>query len=212
MQIIPSILVQNVADFQACFDGLENSAPHIQLDIADGEFVNNTTWADPKFFKDLKTNITIELHLMLAHPLVEISKWNEVANVTKILFHLESNDDIYEVISVIKTSGREVGIVLNPTTPIDKLATFVNELDTVMLMGVTPGKQGQTFIPETLNRLREVKTLYQNLFVELDGGVNESTLPEIIQTGVDAVCPGSAIFGNDRSPKENVERMKKDFS
>jgi len=75
-------------------------------------------------------------------------------------------------------------------------------------MGVVPGKQGQRFIPETIERIQEARKRFPHLFIELDGAVNEETLEDIVGSGVNAVCPGSAIFGNERKPAENVARMR----
>ncbi len=97
---------------------------------------------------------------------------------------------------------------MNPETKLDDVEPYLDKLEGVMFMGVHPGKQGQKFIPETIDRIKEMKLKQSNHFVELDGGVNEDTLAEIIPTGVDAICPGSAVFGNERKPEENIERMR----
>ena len=81
-----------------------------------------------------------------------------------------------------------------------------------MFMGVVPGKQGQPFIPETIDRIKAARERWPALYIELDGAVNEDTLPDIATTGVNAICPGSAIFGNDRKPAENVGRMREQIS
>ncbi len=208
MQIIPSILVPDEQTFLDWSSSVEDCLSMIQLDIADGQFVNNTTWADPEVVGE-NLQIDCELHLMVQNPLEEARKWEGIQQVKRVLVHYESNpEDVGNILAQIHSYGWEVGLVLNPGTPLDVIENLAEEVDSLMLMGVVPGKQGQSFIPETIDRLKACREKYPNLFIELDGAVNENTLPDIVETKINAICPGSAIFGNDREPKENVERMR----
>ncbi|MBU0597012.1 hypothetical protein KKA94_02510 [Patescibacteria group bacterium] len=211
MKIIPSILVKTKDEFINQVNSVSSEVDQIQLDIADGNFVKTKTWADPKVVKD-SGNINIELHLMVEHPLQEIKKWTHVPQITRILFHFESSDNIENVIESIHANNWEASIVLNPGTKLSKIEPYLDSLEGLMFMGVEPGSQGQKFIPETIDRIKEFKMKQSVHFVELDGGVNEGTLPEIISSGVDAVCPGSAIFGGDKKPEENIEKMREIIS
>lgn len=206
-QIIPSILVQSEDEFRKCLDGLSGAVPHVQLDIADGVFVPNATWGNPDVIRKLK-KITVELHLMVANPLSELERWKGVKTITRALFHYESGDDLPKIIQIIQDQGWQAGLVLNPGTPIEVLTPYLNTIQAVQFMGVHPGFQGQEFLHETPGKIQNFKKLGTAHFTELDGGVNEETLPKIIKSGVDAICPGSAVFGNEKSPKENVEKMK----
>ena len=124
--------------------------------------------------------------------------------------HYESDPkNIADILAQIHSYGWEVGLVLNPETHLEVIDKLTEEIDSLMLMGVIPGKQGQNFIPETIDRLKACRQKYPRMFIELDGAVSEDTLLQIISTGIDAICPGSAIFGNHRTPKENIERMRK---
>lgn len=206
-KIIPSILVKTEQEFLDQIRAIATTVESIQLDIADGVFVPNTTWADPLVVQK-ELQIPCELHLMVADPLRELVRWTDVPQVKKILVHYESVQNFTDIVSALKKYGCEIWIVLNPTTEPHVLAPFSENIDGIMLMGVIPGKQGQTFIPETLNRIRACKSLYPNLPVQIDGGVNEDTLHGLIAAGADIVSPGSAIFGNGRAPTENVQRLK----
>jgi len=215
IQIIPSILVKSAEEFKAQVSGLENSVSMIQLDIADGIFVPNTTWADPEVVKN-NCNLNIELHLMVADPLEEIKKWAGVEQIGRVLIHYESlpgtveqkDNLISDAINFSNENDLEVGLVLNPETDYELIEKHLEKIQSVMFMGVIPGKQGQGLIPEVLEKITNFTIDYPDMFTEIDGAVNEETLPTIIKTGVKAICPGSAIFGNDRSPRENVERME----
>ena len=206
IEIIPSLLDVDEASFLTHVTGLGHSVEMIQIDIADGVFVPNKTWADPEIIQK-HLALTCELHLMVADPLVEATRWQGVPQVRRVLIHYESVHDVANAITSLKTYGWEIGLVLKPKTPIDVLKPHLASIQTVMFMGVEPGFQGQAFIPETLNRIREFKKI-SSLPVAVDGGVNETTLPDLVAAGADILCPGSAIFGNDRTPAENVRRMR----
>lgn len=207
MEIIPSILVTSAEEFLQQIKAVAGSVNQVQIDITDGEFVPITTWADPQTVQEnLTTNC--ELHLMVNHPLEIIAQWSKVPQVRRVLFPVEYDGDIIDVVDAIHHHGWQAGLVLNPETTILMVEPFADKLDAVMFMGVNPGKQGQSFIPEVLEKMAEFKTLHPEIFVELDGGVNEATLPDIVKTGIDAVCPGSAVFRNERTPAENIKILK----
>ena len=129
--------------------------------------------------------------------------------IKRVLVHFESVNDFREVIFELENeTDWQLGIVINPDTPYEKIEPYLNEVASVMFMGVIPGKQGQGLISEVLDSITNFTIDYPDMLTEIDGAVNEETLPAIAKTGVKAICPGSAIFGNDKSPKENVEKME----
>ena len=207
MEIIPSVLVQTEEQFLQQMKGLNDSVNQVQLDIADGKFVPNVTWANPAVVKKLR-KLTVELHLMVTDPLAELKKWINVKQVKRVLFHYESVADAKKTVEKIKSMGAwQVGVVLNQDTPVSAIEPFLNQLDAVMFMAIYPGFQGQTLIKEVLVKITKFTAKYPKIFTEIDGAVNESNLPEIIKTNVNAICPGSATFGQG-VPAENVRRMK----
>jgi len=205
MQIIPSMLVQSQEEFQTQLLEVQKHISMVQIDIADGNFVPSTTWSDPHVTQGL-LEIDCELHLMVSDPIAEMKKWKDVKQVKRILFHHESVEEsnIQQVLANIKSNGWQAGLVLNPTTGLSVIEKHAEQLDAVMLMGVQPGSQGQHYIHETTERLATVKNMYPNLFVSLDGGVNLDTLPEIAQSNLDAICPGSAVFHTEKTIQENI--------
>ncbi len=209
IEIIPSLLVQTEDEFRHNYSHLEESVDMIQLDIADGKFVSNTTWADPKIVQKIVV-AEIELHLMVQDPLTELRRWAEVSRVKRVHFHFESvaEKDVENTILEIRDMGYEVGIALKPETPISVLEPFINHIDAVLFLSVNPGKQGQPFLPEVLHKVRELRAKHPHHYIEIDGGVNEETLPSILEAGVDTVCPGSFIFKTGSSPREQVEKTK----
>lgn len=208
MVIIPSILVKTSSELKQQIQSISNSVKRVQIDLADGIFVDNKTISDQKIIaKYCKTEV--ELHLMVSQPLKELVKWQKIKQVKKIIVHFESIKNPHDILPTLRTYGWEIAIVINPETNIAVLDEYVSEIDGVMFMGVHPGKQGQKLIPKVLKNIKKFKTKYPKTFVELDGGINEKNLAKIITSGVDAICPGSAIFGNDDTPADNVKKIQK---
>lgn len=208
--IIPSILVLSEEEFKKQIESIKNETGMVQIDLADGEFVPNKTWAyqSPKKAQEY-LDIDFELHLMVIDPLKTIKDWRNNPHLKRILVHYESADDIKEVIEELSILGKDISVVLDPDTSILVLDPILEEIRGVMFMGVRPGFQGQSFIPETLERIKKFKEKKTAHFVEVDGGVSEQTLPDIIRAGTDGVCPGSAIFGNENTPAKNMQNMQK---
>ncbi len=208
IKIIPSTLVQSEQEFLSQIKGLGKSLDMIQLDIADGKFVNNTTWADPDVVRTI--DLAVELHLMVENPLEELERWKDVKQVNRVLAHYESiKDRAHEAIHKIQDSYEwAIGIAVNPETDISVLEPLLPDIQLVMFMGVHPGKQGQGFLPETLERIRQFKKLNTEHLVSVDGAVNEQTIKDIQEAGADIVCPGSAVFHSDKTPAESVEYLQ----
>lgn len=202
MLIIPAILVNNEKDYLQQIDSIKNSVNLAQLDIGDGKFANQT-WADPEIIKN-STEIDLELHLMVDHPIEELKRWTGVEQVRRVLVPYEGKDDLMSVIDFIDEQGWEKGIVLNPETPISVLDEYLDNFTHILFMSVHPGKQGQKFIPETINKIIEFKKNNPEHFVEVDGGINEETLPELVKANPDGLCIGSAIFCCESSPAEQI--------
>lgn len=213
IEIIPSMLVTSEEDFKKQIKEAKDAVEMVQIDLADGEFVPNTTWPYQNPTKAGEyINIDFELHLMVVDPLQVIKDWSGHPRLKRILVHHESVANIASVISELKILKKEIGVVLNPDTSILKLDKYIDKLDAVMFMGINPGFQGQKFIPKTLKKIEALRAKNPNIFIEVDGAVNEETITDIVKAGANAVCPGSAVFGNDRTPAENVKNIRKIIS
>jgi len=206
MTIIPSILVTSEDEFKQQIQSIQPHVPMIQLDIADGKFVDNTTWAEPDVIKKIVT-CDIELHLMVSDPLSELKRWQSTEQVKRILVHYESTD-LADIMPTLHAYGFEIGIVLNPDTSTTVLTPFISEIKCVQFMTVVPGKQGQPFESNVLRKIKAFHKKCPDMPISADGGVNAETLPKLIAAGVTRCGPGSAIFGNEKSPKENLENLQ----
>lgn len=211
VQIIPSLLTSDEETFTRQLTAVQSAVDMIQIDIADGIFVPNTTWADPDIVSKI-ASVDIELHLMVHNPVEELEQWTAVKQIKRVLFHYESfskDNERKEAIAFAKSYHWQVGLVLNPDTPAEVLNAFQDDIDSIMVMGVVPGFQGQPFENFVLEKIKQIKQMAPAHMLSIDGAVNKTTLYDILQTGIDAICPGSAIFGNDQNPAENVHQFAK---
>jgi len=211
IQIIPAIIAK---DFQELQDKINKVEPYLewaQLDIMDGKFVNNSTWPytagknQPNELRNINTNLNLEAHLMVNNPEEAISDWIN-SGVKRIIFHYEATDKHREIIEKIKKSRIEVGIALNPETPINVLDDFIKELDLVLVMTVNPGFGGQGFLNESVDKVKELREEYKNVKIEVDGGINLKTAPKVIEAGANILAVGTAIFKSN-----NIEQTIKEF-
>lgn len=212
IHIIPSLLTADGKSFKKQVASLGNSVGMIQVDIADGKFVDNTTWSHDHaadIQQIVPADMDIELHLMVADALIELRNWQAVEQVSRIYVHIESEKNLADIMPTLHAYGWDIGLAINPDTEIDVLDPYLHEVKAVLFMGVTPGQQGQAFQPDILKKITAFRAAGHSHFVAVDGAVNEDTLPDIVAAGVDAVCPGSAIFGNRKKATTNVAAMRK---
>jgi ribulose-phosphate 3-epimerase len=178
----------------------------LHFDVMDGHFVPRVGLY-PEMLKAIKrqTDIPIDVHLMLDHPMSYVEKFIE-AGADLISFHIESDDDIAETIKFIKSQNVKVGLVLKPDTSLETLNPFLKEIDLVMLMAIQPGILGQKVIPETFERISELahKVKDYPIIIEIDGGVTLETAPKMIEHGAHLlVCGTGTIYRPHEDTLEN---------
>lgn len=174
---------------------------YIHLDIMDGVFVPNKTWKYT-FVENLVNNLQtpLDVHLMVSNLDTYINEFSKL-NPEYITFHLEATDNINRYINLIKLYNIKVGISIKPDTDVDLLEPYLKDIDLVLVMSVEPGAGGQKFIPNSIDKikqLKKVKQLYNyNYVIEVDGGINGETILLVKEAGVDIVVSGSYITNND---------------
>jgi len=214
IQISPSILS---ADFSQLGNEIkrleEGGADLIHVDVMDGHFVPNLT-IGPPVIKALKKNCSLQfdVHLMISPVHKYIEAYSD-AGADIITIHPEATNDLSASIQKIKNLGKKVGVSLNPETKISVIKNYLNKIDLVLIMSVNPGFGGQKFMPEVLDKIRELKSIQkkQNIDfdIEIDGGINFENSKIVIEAGANILVSGTTIFkSNNGDIKKNIDLLK----
>jgi ribulose-phosphate 3-epimerase len=206
-KIIPAIIAKNQDELNDKLSKVENYFDLVQLDIMDNKFVPNTSLFFDFSLPDM--NCKFEAHLMVKDPADWIKK--NVNKVDTILVHFESDYNIEKIIEIVKKQGKKLGFVLNPETKVDKISSFIDELDQVLIMTVNPGFYGSPFLPEMLNKIKELRNLKTNLDIEVDGGITDKTIGLVDSAGANMFVSGSYIVKAENIV-EAIDNLKKNIN
>ena len=213
IKIAPSILSANFSKMGEEVLSLERcGADLVHCDVMDGVFVNNITFGI-KMVEDLRkiTSLPLDCHLMIVHPEKYVERF-AAAGADIITVHYEAcKDTLKDVLTLIKSTGKKCGAVINPDTPVAAIKDVVPLCDMVLVMSVFPGFGGQKFIPSALDKLRELRAMIDGLGLpidlQIDGGVTEYNVAEIKEAGANVIVAGSAVFkAPDRT--EMIKKLK----
>lgn len=192
VKIAPSILS---ADFGKLNDEIASIEPYcdwIHVDVMDGHFVPNITFGAP-VMKWIKSDIPLDVHLMIDNPEKYVEDFVK-AGAASITVHQEVTPHLHRLIQQIKDLGVRAAVSLNPSTPVNTLTDVINDLDMVLIMSVNPGFGGQEFIPQSLEKIKELRRMKPDLDIEVDGGINAETAKLCIEAGANILVSGSYIF------------------
>ena len=214
IQISPSILS---ADFSQLGNEIkrleEGGADLIHVDVMDGHFVPNLT-IGPPVIKALKKNCSIkfDVHLMISPVHKYIDAYAD-AGADIITFHPEATDDLSASIKKIKDLGKKVGVSLNPETSVSVIKDYLDQIDLVLIMSVNPGFGGQKFMPEVLDKIKELRNIQKkknvDFDIEIDGGINFENSKIAIEAGANILVSGTTIFkSNNGDIKKNIDLLK----
>lgn len=208
--VAPSILSADFARLGEELQRLEASgADWVHIDVMDGMFVPNLTLGPPIIQALRKhSKLPFDVHLMIEQPERYLSDFRD-AGADVLTVHAEACPHLHRTLSEIRRLGCKAGVSLNPSTPVSTIENVLDELDLVLIMSVNPGFGGQSFIPNSLKKLAEVKALIANrpIFLEVDGGVSPKNSHEVRATGANVIVAGSALFKSDHMPS-TIQALK----
>jgi ribulose-phosphate 3-epimerase len=214
-KLAPSILS---ADFTRLGQDLQEAqaanADYIHVDVMDGHFVPNLTFG-ALIIEACKraTTVPLDVHLMVTQPERYIEEFAQ-AGASSLTIHAEATPHVHRVLEMIKNTGLRAGLAVNPLTPLDVIKDAIRyiDLDLALVMSVNPGFGGQGFIESTLPRVARVREWCTELGsaceIEVDGGINETTITRAAKAGANVLVAGSAIFNKDASVAANMKTLR----
>ena len=207
----PSILSADFTKLGEEIETIDNAgAEYIHVDVLDGMFVPSISYGMPVIKSIRKsTGKVFDVHLMISEPITYIADF-AASGADMITVHVEACSDVVATIEKIREYKLKVGITLNPDTPVSAIKPYLNRVDMVLIMSVNPGFGGQKFITSSVDKIKEVKRLRDELNlsydIEVDGGINIDNLATVLEAGANVIVAGSAIFRGDAV--ENVKKFK----
>ncbi|AXG38440.1 ribulose-phosphate 3-epimerase [Enterococcus gilvus] len=214
VKIAPSLMCMNISKFAEQINCLNQTVDYYHIDIMDGHYVSNMTLS-PWFIEQLNNHTTIPMdaHLMVTNPIDYVEPLLDLG-VEVISIHAEFlNGHAFRLSETIKKRGKKLGVVLNPETPLNLIFDYIHLIDIVTVMTVDPGFAGQTFISESLEKVKKL-TVYRKennlgFDIQIDGSCNEKTYQTMIEAGADILIVGtSGLFNLNESIEKSVEIMQ----
>jgi ribulose-phosphate 3-epimerase len=191
-KVVPAILTQDPEALETMVRQAESFTDYVQIDIMDGQFVPSQSITS-EHLAALSMQLNWEAHLMVQHPEDYLAVFKQIG-AKKIIFHYETTSSPRNVIQQAKALALEVGLAINPETPLSSILPLISEVDSVLFLTVHPGFYGSQFLPEVLNKLAELHTSRPEVKIGVDGGIKEHNIATVASAGADIIYVGSAIF------------------
>ncbi|MDP2671711.1 MAG: hypothetical protein Q8P13_04630 [bacterium] len=204
IQILPAILSKRVEDYLRKIKAVEKLVDEVQIDIVDNKFARNQT-VKPKDIASIRTPLRFEIQLMVEF----LEDWIDPfikLRPTRIVVPFESVRDPIGIINHLRQHQVEIGFSLNPETGAEKMQHLIDKVDTVLVLSVHPGFSGQHFVHTSLNKIRKLREMRNDITIEVDGAVQPGIARKLAETGANILASGSFIFAGEAIPGETYEQ------
>ena len=211
VEIIPSINVSDFEELKKRIKKIEPYAKWAHLDVSDGVFTKHVSWHEPKGLVGFKTKLKLEVHLMIDKPEKEIEEWL-IKPISRVIFHQEATREHAFLIDKIHGVKKEAGIAIRPETSWLKLFPYLDKVEILQLLAVSPGMSGQPFDEGEFNegilhKLGHIRSLCKSCIIEIDGGVNKRVAARCVREGANLLVAGKYLF-ESKNIKKAVTELK----
>jgi len=210
IKIIPAILAGNKAEFIKQWKKVSPYFKSAQIDIMDGQFVKTKNSITPDSIKYLTRKHSLEIHLMVYGVSKYITRWAKLKNVKKIIWHYEANKNIKRIGAInnyLVKKKIKTGLAINPNTSLANIKNIIPLFDTIQIMGVTPGQQGQRFQAKVITKIKALRYKFPNINIEVDGGVSDKTFKTLTRAGANILSIGSYLQ-TSKNVRETLNKLK----
>lgn len=197
VEIIPAVIPKSLDELKAAIKIVEPHCAWLHVDAMDGVFVPNTTIQNPLLLHQLETKLKLEAHLMIQATPEARNAWFD-SPVECLIWHVEafdSPDEARRTVESTKAIGKQVGLALNPDTPLSAVEPYLQSLDTVLVMSVKPGFAGQPFDESVIPKIAALRQIWPSGTMSVDGGIRVGTARQVVAAGARRLAAGSALFG-----------------
>lgn len=205
IEVIPAILEKNFTEIEKKMKRIETLVDWVQIDVADGILVPNTTFLDPVPFATLKTRLNLEAHLMVRDPVTYVERFVN-SGFKRFYAHIEG-DNLNEYISRCYKLGVEIGLAIDGPTPVDKIHEYLDNIDSVLIMAIEAGESGRPYREDTTDKISKIREIDFEIPIAVDGAMNDTNAAKVIAAGATRINSNSYIFGAEKV-EERIKILK----